>query len=429
MNPSNTDHRCPTDPHPSPQPGSVRSAFPAVSVVIPYYNAPDQLLRVLTAVVNQDYPGPVQIIVADDGSTPPAHEDPQLQPTLHRLGATVVWQPDQGFRAAAARNLGATGATGEVLAFFDGDTCPEPGFLRATVPHITANPRALVVGSRLTGPSAEEPEWLRHAWHHTDHLRAADDTSWRFIISAAMVCSRSFFTFLSGFDATLVRYGGEDWEFAWRAWNHGAQFVHEPAAIAIHPQDDFGLRFGDRDETIRRKNFETTALATRITHPMCRPQFGLFEVADIGVVLPKEKAPTTATAWQRPGVSETVIASWLQADVQVYMDGEVPALFAADPRVRQLDGSEGQGHAGKKRATEAPNSRIQVRLAEPLALENVQTFYAAVTDRMVQLPDGSDITTARGVALELAVQRTTPEQAGLRPVDGPQQLERLFAGW
>ena len=167
--------------------------LPRVSVVIPYYNAPTQLQQVLAAVAAQDYPGDVEVIIADDGSAPPASEDPQLRQVLQEVGAMTVWQADLGFRAAAARNLGARQATGNVLAFFDGDTCPEPGFLSATVNHVHRNPRALVVGSRLTGRDGQEPAWLREAWRYTDHLRAADDTSWRFIISAALVCSRSFF--------------------------------------------------------------------------------------------------------------------------------------------------------------------------------------------------------------------------------------------
>ena len=406
-----------------------------VSIVIPYYDAPHELLDVLAAVRAQDYPGAVEVIVADDGSPTPASEDPLLQASLRGMGATVVRQPDQGFRAAAARNLGARHATGEVLAFFDGDTCPDPGFLTAAVPHIAANPRALVVGSRLTGPDAEEPQWLREAWRHTNHLRDADDTSWRFIISAALVCSRSFFSSLSGFDATLIGYGGEDWELAWRAWNAGAQFVHEPAAIATHAAADFGQRFTNEAEAIRRKNLETVALAARITHPMCRPAHGVFGTADIAVHVPG--TALRSGEWQQPGIVETVISSWLVADARVYLEREVPKLFATDPRVQTTQSREpgAAGGVGKKegksaaRASHEQHERIHVRLTKPWALEQLDKFYAAVTDRTVQLPDSTEITTARGVALGLPKEQKTPEEIGLSPMEGPQQLERLFAGW
>lgn len=408
---------------------------PIVSVVIPYYDAPHELLHVLAAVRAQDYPGTIEVIVADDGSPTPASEDPLLRDALRGIGASVVRQPDQGFRAAAARNLGARHATGEILAFFDGDTRPKPGFLAAAVPHVVANPRTLVTGSRLTGSNAEEPQWLREAWRHTNHLRDADDTSWRFIISAALVCSRSFLSSLSGFDATLVGYGGEDWELAWRAWNAGAQFVHEPAAIATHTAADFGQRFTDEAEAIRLKNLETIALAVRITHPMCRPSHGVFATADIAVHIPA--AALQSGGWQQPGVMEAVISSWLKADVFIYIDGEIPALFTADPRVQPAQSWEpieagGVDKKEKKNTAETSHEkheRIRVRLAEPWALKDLDKFYAAVTDRLLRLPNGSEISTARGVSLGLPEEHKRPEEIGLKPVEGPQQLERLFAGW
>ena len=87
--------------------------WPDVSVVIPHYNDPASLERVVHAVRAQDYAGAVEIVVADDGSAEPPAID----------GVRVVRQADEGFRAAAARNLGAAAATGEVLAFLDADTC------------------------------------------------------------------------------------------------------------------------------------------------------------------------------------------------------------------------------------------------------------------------------------------------------------------
>ena len=40
-----------------------------VSIVIPMYNAERHIRKVLEAVLNQDYPSPVEIIVVNDGST------------------------------------------------------------------------------------------------------------------------------------------------------------------------------------------------------------------------------------------------------------------------------------------------------------------------------------------------------------------------
>ena len=128
---------------------------PGVSVIIPYYNDPANLQAVLDGVSRQDFPGHIEVIIADDGSTiaPEPHCSHPLK---------VVRQTDLGFRAAAARNLGAAHATQEILAFLDGDTVPEAGYLRAATSWVTADPRCVVVGRRLH--QGREAEWLHQAW-------------------------------------------------------------------------------------------------------------------------------------------------------------------------------------------------------------------------------------------------------------------------
>lgn len=400
-------------------------ATPVVSVIIPQYNDPESLGRVVTAVRGQDYAGGIEIIVADDGS--------EVLPTVEPhpvVPARVVAQEDLGFRAAAARNLGAAHASGEVLAFLDGDTVPEPGYLTAVVPHVVADPRAVVIGTRLTGPQREEPGWLTQAWQHTDHLRDADDTSWRFIISAVLTCSKDFFDRIGGFDGSMVGYGGEDWEFGFRAWNAGATFVHEPAAIAVHPKDDFGGRHPEPDEEARVKNVESAALAHRITHPLARPQHVGFATADIGVHLRLPAGDDTP-----PGVAETVIASWLCADARVYVHGApVPGLFSQEPRVRS-DEPALAGDPQPEHISEIYPERIHVLLKKPWALTDPARFLGTVGAGAANgcvLDPGLVAFTRRHAALGLvglADAGTSDEEVGVSLVDGPVRLERLFAGW
>lgn len=357
-----------------------RRLWPRVSVVIPHYNNPEGLREVMRGVEKQDYPGEIEIIVADDGSTVPPDVD-----------AIVVRQEDLGFRAAAARNLGAGAASGEVLTFFDGDTVPGPGYLTAVVPHVVADGRAVVVGTRLTGPEREEPQWLRDAWTHTGHLQRADDGSWRYVISAALTCGREFFREIGGFDGSLVGYGGEDWEFGHRAWEAGARLVHEPRAVAVHDEPDWGGRAADPAE----KNSETIALAHRITHPLARPAGVIFDTADIEVHVP---------GWPEAGVTETVIIGWLRAgDVHVIID-PVPELFLADPRVRPA----GNG------------ARITVLLDAPVIPDTLPTTHNATC-----LREGEQVARVRGRRREAPV--TVDVTWTL--VDGPRRLERDFAGW
>lgn len=390
----------------------VGGMWPDLSVIIPYYSNPQGLCDVLAALRRQDYPGRMEIIVADDGSPTP----PQQEPALAGKVGDVVFlrQDDLGFRAAAARNLGADAASGEVLCFIDADTIPQPGYLMAVAHHVQQNRRAVVVGTRLTGPDHKEPQWLSEAWATTADLTRADSTSWRFVISAVLTCSVGFFRHIGGFDADFVGYGGEDWEFAWRAWNAGAQLVHEPRAIAHHPEEDFGNRYRNASEQTRVKNVETLALAQRITHPIARPAGVVFARADVAVIIPD-------AGFAEPGALEAVIASWLRIDARIYTSS-VPDLFTADPRVVPgtcHDGAQGRGHG----------ERIRVRLQGPWMLDDPAVFYRHATDRHFRLPDETVLTTARALALTSPQVATTGEWLGLERISGPQRLEGIFAGW
>ncbi|MCW0213914.1 MAG: glycosyltransferase [Pseudonocardia sp.] len=246
---------------------------PRVSVVVCHYDQPDQLARTWAALCAQTLP-PLEVIVSDDGSPEPPPV-PAGGPPVR-----VVRQPDLGFRAAAARNLGARHATGEVLVFLDADTVPEPGFLAAVTAHVAVCPDVLAVGRRRhadlrgTEPGADpagaprlpEPSWLAEEYRRTRNLLDADGRSFRFVISAVLACRRSLFADLGGFDERFVGYGGEDWDLAYRAWNGGAVLVHEPGAVAWHDGPDWAGRATERE----RKDLESMRLAALVPEPATR---------------------------------------------------------------------------------------------------------------------------------------------------------------
>jgi len=234
----------------------------SVTVVVTHFDDERRLALVLAALERQDHPAELtHVVVADDGSpTPPT------MPVWSRPSPRLVRQEDLGFRAAAARNVGAAAGDGEVLVFLDGDTVPSLDFVRRLSAWPAALPDALAVGTRhhvdlnrwdtrrlvawLDGsepaPSAlTDPAWLDDGYRASRSLLDADDHSYRFVISAVMACSRRLFDELGGFDERFVGYGGEDWELAFRAANAGAVLVHEPRAVAWHDGPDQGVRAPD----------------------------------------------------------------------------------------------------------------------------------------------------------------------------------------
>ena len=251
---------------------------PAVSVVIPYYNAPRQLQLVLTGLRLQRYPtARMEIIVADDGSSQPPSTE-----AAGELRIRVVRQEDRGFRAAAARNLGAGVADGDVLLFLDGDTVPEPDYVCRMTRLPGLSPDALVVGRRrhadfsdwtpadLTGwlaggatppPELTEPRWLREGYRKSRNLLDVDDRSYRYVISAVLGLHRELFAEIGGFCEQFSSYGGEDWELAHRAYCAGALLAHERAAVAWHDGPEWAERdIGPGVDRERSKAAETLML-------------------------------------------------------------------------------------------------------------------------------------------------------------------------
>ena len=280
-------------------------------MVVPYFQAQPRLDLVLAALSVQTYPATrLEVVVADDGSA----TAPDLGAAAG-LATRLVRQPDQGFRAAAARNLGAAAAGGEVLLFLDGDTVPEPDYVRRLARLPALAPDALVVGRRrhadLTGWDPErlvrwlaedgpgpveltEPEWLRAGYAASRDLLDADERSYRFVISAVCGLTRDLFTELGGFDPGFTGYGGEDWDLAHRAWVAGALLAHVPEAVAWHDGPDWA----DRDVgEPAAKNAETRRLATVLPDPVARGGGQWLPYPAIVVTVPDEGPDATlATA-------------------------------------------------------------------------------------------------------------------------------------
>ena len=105
-----------------------------VSVVIPAYNVAAFLEETLRSVFEQTVQ-PFEILVVNDGSPDSAALERMLAPYLHRIRYLV--QQNQG--PSAARNTGIDAATGDFIAFLDGDDLWLPDYVAQQVGYLRSH--------------------------------------------------------------------------------------------------------------------------------------------------------------------------------------------------------------------------------------------------------------------------------------------------
>jgi glycosyltransferase involved in cell wall biosynthesis len=270
---------------------------PTISVVITTYNRPDALEAVIEACFRQDDKN-FEIIIADDGSTA------NTKDCIDRLRARApmpllhVWQPDQGFRAAMARNRGTLAASGEYIVFLDGDCIPQQNFIAQ---HRTlARAGYLVSGSRvllspaLTGRILAEHIDLHQAgagqllgYRFKGHInkvlqllvtwpdlgRESKRFSWRRIKSCNLGVWRRDLDTVNGFDESFTGWGHEDSDLVVRLFNAGV--MRKDGAFATEV-----FHLWHREATRDQESSNRRVVLERADNGTVRATVGLAQHAD-----------------------------------------------------------------------------------------------------------------------------------------------------
>ena len=253
-----------------------------VTVIVPYYEAPEALGRTLAALETQDWPRELfEVIVVDDGSRVP------LERPSTPLDLRVERQEHRGFGAARARNTGVEAAAHDILLFLDGDMLPEAGWIAAHARWHHAASCLLTLGFRahvsMDGVSAAairqrpgtlqdlfadrpaDPSFVERHMARTRDLTSRDDDLFRVVVSSNCGIDRQLYEIAGGFDESFIRWGHEDTEFGYRVQTRGGVLVPVRAAFAWHQ--------GRRAEDRKRKNRSLRIQASRVAHLVAHEDF------------------------------------------------------------------------------------------------------------------------------------------------------------
>jgi glycosyltransferase involved in cell wall biosynthesis len=195
-----------------------------ISIVVPTRDRPHALGRCLTALARQQA-GEAEVIVVDDGSDA-AEAVAGAAAALD--GARLIRAAGRG--PAAARNLGARAASGELILFIDDDCEPAPGWARALAAAAGRGPAAGMTVNAAPGAAAAAAQAI------TNHLRdsSLDADGYLGFAPACNLAAPAELLERCPFDESYPLAAGEDREWCARVLAAGERIRFVPAALVRH---------------------------------------------------------------------------------------------------------------------------------------------------------------------------------------------------
>ena len=229
-----------------------------LSIIVTTYNRPDALLAVLQSLAAQS-DGAFEVLVADDGSRAETAVAIAEVAVDFPVSLIHLWQSDDGFRAAAARNLAVAASAGDYLVFVDGDCVLRADFVarhralaetgwfvagnrvllgKEFTAKVLQTPRAELHGdSRLTWLgrrfSGAINRWLPLCFIPGQGWRKRQPQRWQGARTCNLALWRRDFDTVNGFDEAFQGWGHEDADLAIRLLHAGVQRKDGRFATAV----------------------------------------------------------------------------------------------------------------------------------------------------------------------------------------------------
>ena len=216
--------------------GLIKRDPPRLSVVIPAFERPGALRKVLEGLANQTFPATdFEVIVVIDGAHPEVVDVVETFrcPFLLRFFP----RPHQG--ETAARNFGLSQAAAEFIVSLDDDGIPAPRLLERHIERLESEECIVVCGDVRRHPASPQKSLADiYDWSEAYHARITGSTYKPFHIDLPdnnFSTRRSHLLQVGGWDEGLKGYGGiDDWELGYRLEQFGLGFRFEPGALVYH---------------------------------------------------------------------------------------------------------------------------------------------------------------------------------------------------
>lgn len=205
--------------------------FPKISLLVAAYNEEDNIAETIRGIKNQDYPGKIEIIVVDDGSS----DNTVRVLRSYNLANLKIVQANHGGKARAL-NEGLKHVTQDIVVCIDADTFLHPQALRRIVARFLTDPEdtAAIAGCVLVKNSRSTFMTRLQEWDYFTGIASAKRQ--QSLYQGTLVAQGAF----SAFRTKLVKahHGwpsviGEDIVLTWSLISSGWRIGFEPTAIGF----------------------------------------------------------------------------------------------------------------------------------------------------------------------------------------------------
>lgn len=206
-----------------------------LSIIIPTHNRAESVARSLLALEVQKCDMPFEVVLVQDGCVDCTDE--RVQSLRLRYPIKSVCLP--GLGAAAARNAGASAASGNLLLFMDDDIVPQPEMLNAHIRMHESSTKTAVVGPCPYGPEILVNPidfFIRDWWKRRYEILADPNHVFTYYdcMTGNLSMPKHVFESVGGFDQAFLKDGREDYELGVRLLKSGVEFAYAPDAVGYH---------------------------------------------------------------------------------------------------------------------------------------------------------------------------------------------------